>query len=86
MHLLCVCRKWKGKSAEDVAIDMPDLKALLDKTVPHTPVMNGTVVMDDSLSDMDSPTNGYVSGNTEAFIPGTAGSFTGKVGIPVIMK
>ena len=82
MDSMFVCRKWKGKSAEDVAIDMPDLKAVLDKTVPQTPVMNGSVVMDDSLSDMDSPTNGYVSSSTEAFIPGTAGSFTGKVCIP----
>ena len=66
---------------------MADLKSLLDKynkqnleTSPGEPLMNGSVVMDDNLSDSDGPnaSNGHVN-DSDAFIPGTSGSYTGKV-------
>ena len=67
---------------------MSDLKALLDKyhkenpkSSPNEPLMNGSVVVDDNLSDLDGPStgvNGHVN-DTTAFIPGTSGSYTGTV-------
>ena len=66
---------------------MVDLKSLLDKynkqnleTSSGEPLMNGSVVMSDNLSDSDGPitSNGHVN-DSDAFTPGTSGSYTGRV-------
>ena len=68
---------------------MADLKSMLDKynkqnanSSHNETLMNGSAVMDDNFSDSDGPitSNGHVN-DGDTFLPGTSGSYTGKVRI-----
>ncbi len=76
---------------KDLAVDMTDLKALLDKyrddddqnTAASESLMNGSVNADDSFSE-DGLVNGHTS-DVNSLTPGGPESFTGKVIESVVM-